>query len=96
MLYLTTSSNCESYTAAKTLTVDTAPDGGLFVPFQIPKLTANDLHGKTQAEIIAYVLSLFFRTKLTKADVETCIGTDGISTFADFNGITGVDGIFSL
>ena len=92
MLYLTTSSNCESYTAAKTLTVDTAPDGGLFVPFQIPKLTANDLHGKTQAEIIAYVLSLFFRTKLTKADVETCIGTDGISTFAVDRKVTVMQG----
>ncbi len=76
MLYLTTRSSTETYTAARTLTVDTAPDGGLFVPFQMPALSLGDLKGKTQLECISYVLGLFFRTKLTDADVAQCIGED--------------------
>lgn len=79
MLYVTTRSNCETYTAARTLTVDTAPNGGLFVPFQMPKLTVSDLKGMAQAERIAYVLGLFFRTRLTGADVTECIGADSLS-----------------
>ena len=49
MLYISTRSS-ETYTAARTLTADNAPDGGLFVPFQMPMLTLDDLRGKTQAE----------------------------------------------
>ena len=52
MLYVTTKSSTETYTDARTLTVDTAPDGGLFVPFQMPALSLGDLKGKTQSECI--------------------------------------------
>lgn len=78
MLYISTRSS-ETYTAARTLTADNAPDGGLFVPFQMPKLTLDDLCGKTQAECIALVLNLFFRAKLSGADVKNAMGADAIS-----------------
>ena len=82
MLYVTTRSSTETYTAARTLAVNTAPDGGLFVPFQMPSLSVGDLKGKTQSECIAYVLGLFFRTKLTQADVAECIGEDSLALIA--------------
>jgi len=78
MLYVTTRTSGETYTAARTLTADTAPDGGLFVPFQMPRVSVLDLQGKTQTEIIAYVLRLFFRTKLTADDVEKCLGASAV------------------
>ena len=74
MLYVTTRSNCETYTAARTLTADTAPDGGLFVPFQIPRISFEALQGHTQEAIIAYVLGLFFRTKLSEEAVLFALG----------------------
>lgn len=78
MLYISTRSK-DTYTAARALTADTAPDGGLFVPFQMPWLTLSDLRGKTQPECIACVLNLFFHTKLTGTDVKNAMGTDTFS-----------------
>lgn len=78
MLYISTRSK-DTYTAARTLTMDSAPDGGLFVPFQMPKLALSDLRGKSQAGCIALVLNLFFHAKLTEADIENVIGTDPLS-----------------
>ncbi len=74
MLYITTRSNCETYTAAKTLTVDTAPDGGMFVPFQIPAVSPETLSAMTQEGIIAHILGLFFRTRLTEEAVLAALG----------------------
>ena len=78
MLYISTRSK-DTYTAARTLTMDSAPDGGLFVPFQMPKLALSDLRGKSQAGCIALVLNLFFHAKLTETDIENAIGTDPLS-----------------
>ena len=78
MLYISTRSG-ETFTAARTLTVDTAPDGGLFVPFQMPKLTRKELRGKAQPERIAFVLNLFFRAKLTGEDVQNAMGEDALA-----------------
>ena len=77
MLYVTTKSNCETYTAARTLTTDTANDGGLYVPFQMPTLPADALQGMSHAAVIAYVLGLFFRVSLTEDDITQCIGSAG-------------------
>lgn len=74
MLYVTTRSNCETYTAAKTLTVDTAPDGGLFVPFQMPKVNVAELRGMPQEAVISHVLGLFFRTVPSGDEVLECLG----------------------
>jgi len=82
MLYITTRSSCDTYTAAKTLTVDTAADGGLFVPFRMPAISAKELQGMRQVDIIAYVLTLFFRVDLTGEDITRCIGTPGFSLAA--------------
>ena len=80
MLYITTRSHCETYTAAKTLTTDTALDGGLYVPFQMPSLSAEQLQGMSHAGIIANVLSLFFRVNLTEDDITQCIGSTDFKT----------------
>lgn len=74
MLYVTTRSNCETYTAAKTLTVDTAPDGGMFVPFQTPRISVDKLQGMSQEAVISTVLGLFFRNAPSEEAVLNCLG----------------------
>lgn len=74
MLYVTTRSNCETYTAAKTLTVDTAADGGMFVPFQIPRIALSKLQGMPQEAVISTVLGLFFRNTPSEEAVLDCLG----------------------
>ena len=91
MLYISTRSK-DTYTAARTLTADTAPDGGLFVPFGMPRLTLCELHGKTRPERIAHVLNLFFRTKLTEADVKNVLGSDTLFLQAIDRKVTVIQG----
>ncbi|MBE6983340.1 MAG: hypothetical protein E7435_03560 [Ruminococcaceae bacterium] len=74
MLYVTTRSNCETYTAAKTLTANTAADGGMFVPFQIPSLPTDTLRGMSQEAVISAVLGLFFRNAPSEQTVLACLG----------------------
>lgn len=74
MLYVTTRSSCETYTAGKTLSVDTAPDGGMFVPFHFPHITVSNLQGASQEAIIAAVLAIFFRNPVSEEAVLECLG----------------------
>ncbi len=74
MLYVTTRSNCETYTAAKTLTADTAADGGMFVPFQIPRISVSQLSGMPQETVISTVLGHFFRNAPSEQAVLTALG----------------------
>lgn len=80
MLYITTRSSCETYTAAKTLTVNTAPDGGMFVPFQMPRISVSQLSGMPQEAIISKVLGLFFRNAPTQQAVLACLGGKPLQT----------------
>lgn len=79
MLYVTTRNHCDTYTAARTLTLDTSPDGGLFVPFQMPTLSISELQGMSRAAAIGYVLGLFFRVQLTEDDITQCIGSSALT-----------------
>lgn len=77
MLYVTTRSKSESYTAHHTLFTDRASDGGLFLPFRMPvcdPIEIRDLKKQSFCENIAKVLQLFFNTKMTAWDVECAIG----------------------
>lgn len=77
MLYVTTRNKVDAYTAYNTLCKDRAPDGGVFVPFQLPKLTAeqiNNMKNEEFGQIIADILNLFFSAKLDVLDVDFCIG----------------------
>ena len=41
MLYITTRNNYDAFTAYRTLGEGRGPDGGLFVPFQMPHFDRN-------------------------------------------------------
>lgn len=77
MLYLTTRNDKDAYTAYRTLASDCGPDGGLFLPFQMPKLDADQiaqLKEKSYGQTVADILNLFFAARLDAWDVDVCIG----------------------
>ncbi len=77
MLYTTTRTKTDSYTAYRTLTQDRAPDDGFFVPFRLPIFNSQEiaeLKKRSFCENVAQLLDLFFSVKLTGWDIECCIG----------------------
>ena len=78
MLYLTTRDKYDTYTAAHAMKQDTAPNGGYFVPFKMPKIDMQELTGQSFGDCVAFVLNQFFGTSLTGKEVEFCIGRNPI------------------
>jgi threonine synthase len=77
MLYVTTRSKHDVFTAARTMNLDRGPDGGLFIPFHLPQLSRDEiaaLGSKSFGQNVADILNLFFSTKLTGWDVDMAIG----------------------
>lgn len=77
MLYVTTRSKHDVYTAPITLHQDRGPDGGLFVPFRMPVFEKDEimaLASKSFGQTVAEILDLFFSAKLTGWDVDMAIG----------------------
>lgn len=77
MLYLSTKSNHDTYTAYRAIHADVAPDGGLFLPFRLPKLDDNEitaLAGRGYCANLAYILNLFFGSSLNQNDLEYILG----------------------
>lgn len=77
MLYLTTRSKTETYTAYRTLAEDRSPDGGYFLPFYLPRLDPekmSTLSNQSFGQNIAYFLNVFFSAKLTGWDIDCAIG----------------------
>ena len=77
MLYVTTTEKDDAYTAARTFFEDCGPNGGLFVPRQLPCFTQEELkklEQQTFGERIADILNMFFSTKLTGWDVDSAVG----------------------
>ena len=77
MLYVTTREINDPQTTAKALSADRGADGGLFVPFQMNKLTQEELQAlfeRSFSDCVAQVLNLFFSCKLTGPEVELTIG----------------------
>jgi len=77
MLYLTTRNKHDAYTAHRTLLTDTAPDGGLYMPFRMVTLDRRqllDLADKTFGQCVAETLNRFYSCQLTGWDVDFCIG----------------------
>ena len=77
MLYLTTRNKADSYTAHRVLRSKSAPDGGQFLPMQIPVLTDVQLAAIEQmsfGEATVFTMNLFFGTQLTGWDVDFAIG----------------------
>ncbi len=74
MLYLTTRDPHDTYTTARTLAGDTAPNGGLYIPFKLPTVSCQELKTKSFGEAAADILNVFFSTKLTGREVEFSVG----------------------
>lgn len=77
MLYVSTRNRTEVYTAYRALHENAAPDGGMFVPFQLPKYDHNEivqLEQRSFGETVAQILNLFFASQLNGWDVDFCIG----------------------
>lgn len=77
MLYITTRDNYDAHTAYKTLLSDTAQDGGLYIPFQMPVFELDELlnlKSMSFAAIVADILNRFFSAGLTAWSVECAIG----------------------
>lgn len=77
MLYASTRSKTDSYTAHRALQADRAPDGGYFLPFRLPVLKSEQiakLKNQTFSETVSLILNLYFSTGITAWDVDCCIG----------------------
>ncbi len=77
MLYVTTRSNWDAYTANRALCEDCGPDGGRYIPFKMPFFSPEDLSAMAETSFgqrIADILNLLFGCKLTGWDVDFCVG----------------------
>ena len=77
MLYVTTKSINDVYTANRTLCADFAPDGGLFIPYRMPFYTHKELYPiveNTFPQTVADILNVFFPVHLNGWDIEFAVG----------------------
>lgn len=77
MLYISSASKTDSYTAFRTLSTDCAPDGGVYMPYRLPSLETSlieQMCSRSFGENVADILNLFFSAGLTAWDVECCAG----------------------
>ena len=87
MLYLSTKSKYDTYTAYTAIHHDHAADGGLFLPFRLPALDQNAIHALSQRSYsanMAQMLNLFFSTGLTEVDVDYILGK-GCTRYSTMN-----------
>lgn len=78
MLYLTTRDRFDTFTAFHAIKHDTAPNGGLFVPFKMPNIDMKELADQSFGDCVALVLNGLFSTRLTGKEVEFSIGRNPI------------------
>ncbi len=77
MLYVTTRNEHDAFTAFRTLAQGRGPDRGLFVPFQMPHFSQEEivaLKDKSFGQCVADIMNLFFNARLDAWDVDFCIG----------------------
>ncbi len=77
MLYVTTRNKYDAYTVTRAIQNDRGPDGGFYLPFQMPKLQREDilcLKEESFGEAVARILNLFFPCRLSGADVDFAVG----------------------
>ena len=81
MLYVTTRNKFDTYTVHKANQSDRGPDGGLFLPFRMPKLSKEEISALAEQSFcqrMANILNLFFNAQLTAWDVELCGGKNPV------------------
>lgn len=79
MLYGSTRSKVESYTAQRTIWSERASDGGFFVPIKLPVFKRTEiikLKNRTPEDNIALILNKFFQTEFSGKDVQFAIGRE--------------------
>lgn len=77
MLYITTRDPADSFTAHRVLNENSASDGGMFVPMQMPIFNHEEilaLKDKSFGDVVALVLNLFFDKQLNGWDIEFSVG----------------------
>lgn len=77
MLYVTTRSDREAYTAHHALMENRAPDGGFYVPMKMPSFDRAQIESLTKRPFnrcVADILNLFLGCRLTAFDVDFTIG----------------------
>ncbi|MBE6975838.1 MAG: hypothetical protein E7439_01390 [Ruminococcaceae bacterium] len=77
MLYVTTRSRNDAYTAPRTISSERGTDGGMYLPFRMSTLDRKqvmELGEKSFGQCVAETLNQFFTCRLTGWDVEFCIG----------------------
>lgn len=77
MLYTSTRSNADTYTAGRLLCCKRAPDGGQFVPFHLPVFSREELtqlYKGSFNDTVARILNLLFCSQLTGYDIALAIG----------------------
>lgn len=77
MLYVTTRGTQDAFTAYRTARQDRGPDGGFFVPMQIPSFDRKDIQklaSNSFGQNVADLLNLLFGTKISRWDVDVVIG----------------------
>ena len=83
MLYLTTRTANDSYTSARALSDDRAPDGGFYIPMKLPAYDSaqiRKLGQKSFSENVADIINQFFGTELDSWSVEFAIGRYPVKT----------------
>ena len=81
MLYLSTKNKADSFTAYKVLRSAAAPDGGMFVPMQLPvqnDFSLDKFERMSFNETVATVINLFFDTHISGWDVDFAIGRQAV------------------
>ena len=81
MLYLTTRERANSYTAYRVLRTFQAPDGGMFMPMQLPvfdDVTLDRFERMNFGETVAEILNLFFGTQLSGWNVDFATGRQAV------------------
>lgn len=81
MLYLTTRNKANSFTAYKVLRSVSAPDGGMFMPMNLPvqdNIALNKYKQMSFGETAAKIINLFFDTQLSGWDVDFAVGRQAV------------------
>lgn len=77
MLYTSTRNINDTFTAHRALNEETAPDGGMYVPYRVPVLSPDVLTSMRKqpvSQTVADILNLFFSTQLSDSQVVSSIG----------------------
>ncbi len=77
MLYLSSNSPYDTYTAYRVIHTDRADDNGLFLPFRLPIVDDDFVGSLSQNSVcgnMARILNLFFSTGITETDLDFALG----------------------